>query len=155
MLNRFQKLTQEEKVEFFIRCQELLIKHHPHSEFLFTEENYENRKQYALDFIKKYKGFVYWDDDVCILFNKVRVNDVKNPIKVIRDHLYQEPRELDYNAISVDFVVFRQLQDCIGFCRAQYNPQILYVLFVRHNEVKLHETKKLLSFLNVGDVKGV
>lgn len=141
---QFQTLSTQSKLEFFAKCQELLIKYHPESEFILTKENFEERKEFALDFVKKYKGFAYWDDTICILFNKVRVEDPRNPVKILKDHLYQEPRE-DYNAVTVDFVVFRQLTDCIGFCRAQYNPQIEYVVFVRHNEVKLYPTAKLLS----------
>ena len=147
-VTRFQALLMSDKIEFFAKCQELLVKHHPTSEFVLTRENFEERKDYALDFIKRYKGFAYADDNVCVLFNKVRVEDPKNPVKVIKDHLYQEPREIDYNAVSVDFVVFRQLEDCIGFCRAQYRPQMEYVVFVRHNEVKLYPTKRLLEGLS-------
>ena len=147
-VTRFQRLSNEEKIEFFVKCQELLTTHHPTSEFLFTKDNLESRKNFVLDFVNKYKGFVYYDENICILYNKVFVKDPNDPVKVIKDHIYQEPREMDYNAVSIDFVVFRQLTDCIGFCRAQYNPQIAYILFVRHNEIKLYESQKLLKSLS-------
>jgi hypothetical protein len=143
----FQPLSRESKVEFFANCQRLLINFHPDSEFLFTTDNYAERKLFVLDFLHKYKGYCYSDDNICVLFNKVKVEDPRNPIKVIKDHIYKEPAE-DFNAYSIDFVVFRKLSDCMNFCQAQYSPRIEYVLFVKNNEVKLYETSKLLAHLN-------
>lgn len=137
-----------EKIEFFARCQKLLLAHHPSSPFLLTQENYAARKSHALDFIRKYKGYVYADDRICILFNKIRIDDPRNPNQALKDNLFGEPRPLDYNAISVDFVVFKALEDCAEFCKSQHSPQIAYILFVRHGEVKLHAADKLLASLN-------
>jgi hypothetical protein len=148
MSKLFENLTISEQIDFFAQCQRLLIEHHPHSEFLLTKENFTQRKEYALTFIKKYKGYAHADNAICVLYNKIYVADPRNPIKVIKDHLYAGPRTLDYNAISIDFVVFKQLADCMGFCKTHYNPQIKYVVFVRHNEVKLYTTEKLLNALN-------
>lgn len=142
----FQALITEEKINFFVKCQELLINHHPNSQFLLKKENLEEKKHFILEFIKKYKGFTYYDDNVCILFNKIFIKDERDPIGALKDHLYQEPQE-NYNTYSVDFVVFRYLTDCIEFCRSQYTEQIKYLLFVKNNEVKLYRTEKLLTRL--------
>jgi hypothetical protein len=143
----FQSLSLASRLEFFANCQRLLIEFHPTSEFLFTKENYAERKVFVLDFLHKYKGYCYYDDNICVLFNKVKVEDPRNPVKVVKDHIYKEPVE-DFNAYSIDFVVFRKLSDCLNFCQAQYSPRIQYVCFVKNNEVKLYETSKLLAHLN-------
>lgn len=143
----FQSLSKEEKIEFFVKCQSLLVAHHPDSEFILTKENWRDRIGFARNFIERYKGYCYADDNICVLFNKVKIIDPKDPIKALKDHIYQEPA-IDFNAYSIDFVVFKKLADCLGFCLAQYSPQIVYVLFVKNNEVKLYEAARLLDKLN-------
>lgn len=144
----FRALSEEEKVDFFCRCQKLLVEFHPSSHFLFTKENYEERKFFVLDFLHKYKGYAYMDDNVCVLYNHVKVEDPNNPVKVVKDHIYREPAA-NYNAISIDFVVFKQLRDCLSFVSAHNSPQIEYVLFVKNNEVKLYNKERLLSALRL------
>jgi hypothetical protein len=144
---RFQELTKEQQVDFFIKCQELLVKYHPNSQFLFTKENLEERRHWVEGFLKKYKGYVYADDNICVLFNKVRVDDARNPQKTLKDYFYSEPAE-NFNAVSIDFVVFRKLGDCMEFCKSQYSPQIEWIVFVKNNELKLYKTKDLLVHLN-------
>jgi hypothetical protein len=137
----------EEKIEFFVRCQDLLIRHHPESEFIITKENWNEKKDFAIDFVNRYKGWVYSDATICALFNKVRVEDEKNPTKTLKRYYFQESAP-DFNAYCIDFVVFRKLIDCIAFCKSQYSPEIKYVLFVKNNEVKLYHTDKLLTHLS-------
>jgi hypothetical protein len=148
-MQAFQSLNKIEKIDFFIKCQDLLIKHHPKSEFLFTKDNFQERMSFVKNFYDKYQGFVYTDDKICVLFNQIRVEDEKNPIQAIKNFAYKAPAP-NYNAYSIDFVVFRELVDCIDFCKIHYNPQIQYVLFVRSSEVKLYRTDKLLNKLNDG-----
>jgi hypothetical protein len=143
----FQSLSFNDKVEFFVKCQELLVAHHPESEFIFTKENLESRRHWVDDFLTKYKGYAYADENICVLFNKVRVDDPKNPTKVLKDAMYQPPRE-DHNAVSIDFVVFKKLGDCMNFCKSNYSPHIEWIIFVKKNEIKLYKTKDLLVHLN-------
>lgn len=143
----FQSLSHKDKVDFFVGCQELLARHHPKSPFLFTKENMEERRFWVESFLNKYKGYAYADGNICVLFNKVRVDDARNPNKVLKDHFYAAPRA-DFNAVSIDFVVFRKLGDCFDFCKSQYSPQIEWIVFVKNNELKLYKTKDLLMHLN-------
>jgi hypothetical protein len=143
----FQSLSHKEKVEFFVHCQELLVKFHPKSHFVFTKENLAERTHWVESFLSKYKGYTYSDENICVLFNKVRVDDARNPNKVLKDHVYREPAS-DFNAVSIDFVVFRKLGDCLAFCKDQYSPQIEWIVFVKNNEIKLYKTKDLLVHLN-------
>lgn len=144
----FTSLSQEEKIDFFIKCQSLLVKYHPESEFIFRQDNYETRKQFVKDFVNNYKGFCFSDDNICILFNHVHVENPDDPIKILKDHIYQAPKE-DFNCVSVDFVVFRELHDCAKFVGDNNAPNIKYVLFVKNNEIKLYETEKLVNRANL------
>lgn len=143
----FQSLTRDEKIDFFVKCQKLLVENHPKSEFIFTQENSRERKYWANQLLLKYKGYVYADDKICILFNHVRVDDPKNPKDTLKKMIYQPPAE-NFNAVAIDFVVFRKLGDCIEFCKSQYVPQIEWIVFVKNNEIKLYKTKDLLMHLN-------
>lgn len=143
----FQSLSNEEKIQFFSQCQDILIKYHPNSEFLVTKENWLDKKHFALEFINKYKGYTYYNDRICILFNKVRIEDSRNPIKSLRDHLFK-PSVDNYNAYCIDFVAFNKLAHCLEFVKQEYIPQIEYILFVKNNEVKLYKTDKLVEKLN-------
>lgn len=140
----FQELADEQKVDFFIKCQEILVNYHPDSEFICRENDINTKKHFFKEFYHQYKGYTYNNENVCLLFNRVFIKDRYDPVKVIKDHIYQPPQE-EYNAISIDFVAFNKLEHCLEFCKNQYDEKIKYILFVKNNEVKIYETKKLLE----------
>lgn len=140
----FTELRKAEKVDFFKGCQELLIKYHPNSEFIIRENNLNQRLQYAIDFCNRYKGYTYASDSVKVLFNKIKLTDPNNPIQAIKEHAYKEPRS-DYNAVSIDFVVFRAINDCLEFCKENYDPRIEFIVFVKNGKPKLYRADNLLS----------
>ncbi len=143
----FQNLTREERVNFFIKCQEILQKYHPDSPFIFTKANLNDRKSYFKDFYNKYKGFAHIDENVCILFNKIKLEDARDPVRTVRENLWRKPNE-NYNAFMIDFVAFREMQDCLSFCQKEYKEIIKYILFARNNDIKVYETDKLLKKLS-------
>lgn len=145
MQTKFQNLTKEQKADFFVKCQELLVQFHPDSPFIFRQDNVEPRKAFVQNFLKNYKGYVYRDDNVCILYNYIKVAPT-DVIQTIKDNLYQEPHP-DYNGISIDFVVFRDLKDCLEFCQMRKEPRVEYVVFVKNNEPKVYFAEKLLAHL--------
>ncbi len=145
-MRSFPKLSKEEKVDFFVKCQSLLIEHHPESEFIFRYENLHERKTFVGNFIDKYKGYCYQDDNVCLLVNEVKIVDPANPAKSLKDHMYKEP-VADYNGLTIDFVVFRHMTDCFDFVKTQDNPRIEYLLFVKNNQIKLYNKAKLVERL--------
>jgi hypothetical protein len=139
----FQGLRRDQKVDFFIKAQELLIKYHPDSEFLFRQNNAQERLKIAKDLMAKYKGMCYADSNVIVLYNKVMVNEL-DPITILRDHMFHEPSN-PYNAVTIDFVVFRELTDCMMWVKNQYDPQIKFVVFVKNNQPQMYRTEKLIS----------
>jgi hypothetical protein len=139
MQGEFQQLSAEEKVEFFLKCQELLMTHHPSSPFLCHTGNIKERVKHIQSFVSNYKGYCYKDDTVCALYNKIVVTNPDEPELALRANMYKEPAP-NPNAITVDFVVFRDIKDCAKFVQLNYHHTIQYVLFVRHNKVKLYKT---------------
>jgi hypothetical protein len=140
----FQQTTKEEKIEFFLQCQKLLMEHHPHSPFLFTTGNVDARMTHIRTLLTKYHGLVYMDDNICVLFNRIRINEGESAPDALKNNIYSEPHP-DYNAVSVDFVVFRDLKDCAEWVKSQYDPRIQHVLYVKNNQPFIYKTEKIIA----------
>lgn len=143
----FQSLRAEEKVNFFVRCQEILKNHHPESPFAFTTINFNDRKNYFKGFYEKYQGFAYTDENVCILFNKIILKDARNPIEAVKENQWKGPKE-NYNAFMIDFATFSSVEQCLPFIKANYVPQIKYALYARHQDIKIYPVEKLILSLS-------
>lgn len=145
MVNKlFQDMSKDEKDDFFLKCQGLLLAYHPDSEFIITKENVQKRIKHIQDLSTQYKGFCCKTDTICALFNKIKIKDINNPIEALRDNMYQPPKE-DFNAISIDFVVFRHLNDCLQFCKENYHSKIKYVMYIKDNKPRIYKTENLIS----------
>ena len=140
----FQSLSKTEQIDFFVKCQDLLIRHHNSSEFLFTQENYSERKDFALNFIERYKGYMYSNGNICLLFNKIYIKDEKTPIKALRENMYQAPNP-NYNSIIVDFACFSSLDKVIEFFKTQMEERLIYILYVKKNGIKIYKAAQLLK----------
>lgn len=132
------------KIEFFLNCQDLLITHHPDSHFLLRKKDIEKKIPYVQDFYHKYKGFCYQDANISVLYNHIIIADPKEPVEALKNNMWKEPHA-EYNGVSIDFVVFRNIMDCLGFAKSHYDPRIKHVLFVKNNQPKIYETQKLVS----------
>lgn len=142
----FKSLTFEQKVEFFLNVQKLLVQYHPDNHFVFREDNKEIRKQITIEFIKNYKGFCFSNENINILFNKIFIDD---PNKVLNNfNIYQESAQ-NYNTISVDFVVMKEIKDLEVFCRLQYNSKLKWVTFVKNKKIRIFESEKILGNLGI------
>jgi len=144
----FNELHIEQKVDFFIKCQKLLIKYHSKSPFVIRKNNLEKSVNAFVSHIQDYKGYFFYNDNICVLFNYIYVDDSiqldKN--QTLRANAYQAPAE-NHNGVSIDFVVFREIADSLEFIRSQDTPQIKYVLFVKDGKIKLHKKDDLIQKL--------
>lgn len=146
----FQSLTQEQKVDFFIKCQKLLLQYHPNSPFVVREDNLSKVLDACHNNIKRYQGYHYSDENVCVLWNHILVTDPKDVKKCVVENAYQPPNPA-YNAVSIDFAVFRQMTDCLTFIKENNSPQIRYVLFIRDGNPKLYPIEVLLKGVHLKD----
>lgn len=144
MQSTFQALPISERVEFFVKCQELMLKHHPKSPFVVRESELKKTIDVCKRNINKYNGFAYSDDNVCVLWNHILIHDPSNMERILKENAYQPPNP-DYNAVSIDFAVFRNIRDCIEFVHQNKNERIQFVLFIREGKPKLYTLNELLK----------
>ncbi len=148
MLQSFQELTQEKKVDFFVKCQELMIKHHPDSPFVVREKDLEKVLTACEKNILKYQGYSYSDDNVCVLWNHIVVTDPKDVKRAVQENAYRPPNP-DFNAVSIDFAVFKHIKDCVEFIRGNDNDRIEHILFIRDGVPKLYPKSMLVKGIGV------
>ncbi len=139
-------MEKEEKADFFAKCQEILINHHPDSQYIVRPEDLQTKRPAFLNLVKNYKGYAFYNNDICILYNKILVDDPKNIIWVLKKTILAPPAE-NYNAAIIDFVAFRQLRNAVAIYRLAMEEKYKYFLYVKNNEVKLYETDKLIGQL--------
>lgn len=133
-----------EKVDFFVRCQQLLVQFHADSEFICRKDNMTQRLKQIKAWVDKYKGICYQHDNVCVLYNRIVVSDPLNPAQAVASSMYQPPND-NYNAIIIDFAAFRDIKDCVTFVKDNYDPRVQHVLFVRHGKVKIYAVVDLVA----------
>jgi hypothetical protein len=141
-----QSLSDEDKISFFIKCQNLLSIYHPNSTFAFRKNNIKERLEYAETILTKYKGLVYSDDNLAVLYNLININeqDINNPVKILNDNVYREPKS-DYNAVTIDFVVMKNLKSCLNFIKHSYVSEIKYLIYVKDGKPKVYVLKDMLT----------
>lgn len=142
----FQNLNNQEKIEFFVKCQELLLSYHPKSEYVTRQNNLQTRLDHTKFLIQNYKGYCYMDENICILFNKIFITDPKDKIGTMRIHQLRPPAE-PYNAASIDFVVFRKIKDALEFCKFNYDLRIMHIIYIKDKKISIYKTEKFISKL--------
>ena len=140
----FQQLSIEDKVRFFVHIQSLLVKYHPNSDFIFREDNTVKRLEQAKDLVVKYKGLCYADEHIAVLFNKILISDTTDAVKALRENMFQPPKD-NYNGVSIDFVVFRSMNDCLAFCKSQYDPQIKHIIYSKAGRPQIYRAEDLIA----------
>lgn len=139
----FQSTTKQEKIDFFVHAQEILIAHHPNSEFTFREDNLKTRMTYVRQMVAQYQGLCYMDDNINVLFNYVKMVE-DDPIKTLAASMFKPPAD-PYDAVSIDMVIFKRLKDCADWVRARYDPQIKYIIYVKNGKPQKYSTADLIS----------
>lgn len=140
----FKNLSIEEKVDFFVNCQKLLINYHSNSEFVIKENKLNEALDIFVDQINKYKGYYYNDNNVCILWNHVYISDPTDYQGELVKNAYKEPNP-DYNAVSMDFVVCRKSSDIFDFIKNYDEDRIKYLLSVKYNRAKIVNKEELIK----------
>lgn len=121
-----------------------MLKHHPNSPFVVREDALPRVLDVFANNIQKYKGFYYTDDNVCVLWNYILVSDPHDMRRILGENIYKGPHP-DFNGVSIDFAVFRQLKDCLEFVGANNNERIKHVLFIRDGNPRLYPIGQILQ----------
>lgn len=140
----FQTLTNEEKVEFFLQGQKLLLEFHPNSPFVIHKHTLNERMEHLKVLAAQYQGLTYKDDNICILFNKIYVADENDPVTALAQSKFKPPHA-NYNGVSIDFVVFRKLKDCAEWCKRYHEQRIQHVLYVKNGKPQIYKPMDLMK----------
>lgn len=143
----FNNLSNEQKVDFFIDCQKLLIKYHSNSEFVIRENNLNIAIDTFINQINKYKGYYYNDENVYLLWNHILISDPDSPEEELVKNGYKVPNP-EYNAVSIDFIACRKFSDVYNFIKNYNEDKIKYLLMVRNNKSKIFNKETLIKNIN-------
>lgn len=146
MATLFQSISQEDKVNFFVQCQALMLKHHPKSQFVIKEKQLDKALELFKDNIMRYQGYVHADENICILWNKIIISDANNANRAVTENAYLPPNQ-NFNAVSIDFAVFRKIEDCFLFIKANHEVQMKHVLFIREGKPKIYPIDQILKVI--------
>jgi len=144
MPNLFQSLNLDDKVDFFVKCQKLMINYHPNSSFVIKESSLDQSIDVFVNNIQKYQGFFFYNENICVLWNHIIISDPQNIKQAIIDNAYKAP-SAQYNAVSIDFAVFRKISDCIDFIKQNDEPEIKFVLFIKDGKPKIYKKDDLIK----------
>ena len=114
-----------------------------------TRGNAEAQKEFYKKFIKEYKGFCFYNDDIVVFYNKAQTDDPRNVIGAIKKNLMAPPAN-PFNTCAIDFAAFKNFGAAKVFFEKVDEPDYKYVLFVKNNEPKLYLKEELLR--NIGRI---
>jgi len=141
----YQSLSQDQKITVFQRCQELLVKNHPKSEFILRKNFLSSNQKTIQTLTKLYKEFngnIYMERD-CLIFYKMF--DIKNGIEELQKR-YDSASDDNGNLIFITFAIFNSKRMSIRrVIETQLQGQVEKISFSREGEFKIYNLKKLAS----------
>ncbi len=140
---KFNTLSDEGKTSFFQKCQDLLIKNQPDSEFILSRGMIS--KNYFLDLFLMYKGFAYYSDNIALLINKKRYDSLREAQAMYFKDLYNEPDE-NANCYTIDFVSTVMNPNLIEEVRPFFHENLENIAWLRSGKV---------SFFKFEDYKNI
>jgi len=121
-----------------------MLKHHPNSPFIIRERTLDKALEAFQDNILRYQGYCYADENICVLWNKIIISDPLNVNRAITENAYQPPNP-NFNAASIDFAVFRKIDDCFAFIKQNNESQMKHILFIREGKPKIYPIETILK----------
>ena len=142
----FGPLSKEEKMAFFQRCQDLLVKNQPNSPYVLKAN--AQRKNFFLDMFLKYQGLAYESDNVAILFNKHNCPGGADEIhNRYREKLFSPPDSTP-NCYSIDFITTRMNSALLEELRPHFNDEgIKHISFLRGAKLSVFDFQRFKESL--------
>jgi len=129
-LKQFSELDRQQRIDFFQKCQDLLIKAHPTSEYIMRR-GVRATGTYFIDVFLRYKGLVYETDKIIIMFNKLRCSGREEIIEKYRENLFSPPHP-EPNTYSIDFVTAKLSKEMLEELKPYFSdPGMEYISFLR------------------------
>jgi len=144
-VKNFLDLTKEEKVAFFQKCQDLLVKNFPNSEYILRGDLH--KKDFYLDLFLKYKGFVYESEKVALLFNKIEHFPQELVIEPYQKRVF-DPPALKPNCYAIDFLTTKGSLEIVKELLPHFNEGFEYISFLRGGRISVFNFKRFLVAIN-------
>lgn len=148
----FDEMPVQDRVDFFQKCQEMMVKSYGGNHFLLHSKN----KNEILSFYKKlvlnYKGYCYSSDKICILFNVINSSPSNEEIT---NSSWRGPPIKDGDIYFVDYVVGSINQDTYQELKGVMNfPGVNKISFLRNGHLSVFELDKFEKTLTLGLQRG-
>lgn len=144
-VKNFLELSREEKTAFFQRCQDILVKNHPRSEFILRKE--AKKKTFYLDLYLQYKGFAYESEKVALLFNKIKYIPEEWHQTSYENKVFDFPSQ-EPNCYCIDFVTANMSPSLIEELKPHFNENLEYIGFMRNNTMSFFNFKNFLDLIH-------
>jgi len=138
-LIQFQDMTHSNKLDFFQRCQELLLRTEPSSPYVIREGS-ERGKSFIIDAFLKYKGYIYEAEEVIIMFNKHFYEEKEQAVNEYGEKLFAAP-ENPANTYSIDFIAASLNEQRLKEMEPYFNEGMRYVVFLRGQRPAIFEAE--------------
>ena len=131
-LTQFKEMSRDEKLAFFQRCQDLMIKVQPDSLWILRKKQTPEARNriFFLDAFLRYQGFVYEADGIIIMFNKHFYLDKEDPIEKYADYLYDAPHPTP-NTYAIDFIAAEMDADKLRELQPYFKDDLEYITYLR------------------------
>lgn len=137
----FTDMNQEEKMQFFQRCQDLLIKTNPNSPYILKKDGPSRNKNYFIDIFLKYQGFVYETDAIILLFNKLHFENTNDIYDRYRNRLFDTPDE-NPNTYTVDFIASKLDPEILSGMEPYFKDAgMKWVCFLRGQKLSIFDAE--------------
>jgi len=142
----FNEMSEEEKMDFFQKCQNMLIKNQPNSPWVLRVDDERNRG-YFLDIFLRYQGMVYESENIILLFNKHYFVNKEEVVVKSRERLFSEPDE-NANTYSIDFVTSKLTQEVLQEIEPHFKDTgIKWIHFLRGQKVSVFDIEPFKNSL--------
>ena len=134
-LTRFDELDKEGKIQFFQKCQDLLLVNQPSSPWILRSGG--DQRNYFVDLFIRYKGIAYQTEKVVILFNKLRYEDKDDILQNHVTRMFESPAQ-DPNTYSIDFITAKLTPEILLEADDYFrDPGIKWVCFLRGQKLSV------------------
>jgi hypothetical protein len=136
----FSEMSMDEKLDFFQRCQDLLVKNQPKSPYILKSRRSANKK-YFMDILLRYKGIAYQSERMAMLFNKHHYSTKEEIHEQYEVSLFPSPHP-NPNSYSVDFITSTVSKELLEEVRPFFPTEgIEYIFFLRGQKISVFDAK--------------
>lgn len=149
----FNEMPIEDRVNFFQKCQDIILRDHVNNEFLLHSNNKNEMLSFYKKLVLEYKGYCYSSDKICILFNITKSSPSNEEIS---GSSWKHSPMKDGDIYFVDYVVgsinagtYQELKGVMNF------PGVEKIGFLRGGRISIFELGKFEKTLTLSIRRGI